>query len=375
MKSLGKPTCVGEYDHFVGKQQLYLSNYVPDHCDLVNIVESRSTETSYKLCYMVPFWKTLIESYLKSRNNINNDDCFGDGNTEVKDDNATTKNVVSYYERSDDYLLQEIDPTTEKKEEFNNNKVESNVTYDTPKSYVNIDIVINDTRMVDIIPYINQQDIEKKNNNMSSYTYNNKYIYEKYVSQNKKDDIEKEDCVTIVVVPLHYGSNVEDNVVNLCTVFVYANNRFQDKYKYINELYKSMNNSTANYNGSRDSVVDTSDSLLIGPLLSNTMYTLTDLPFLIEQTVININNVYNKYLLVDPNGQFNTNLYKRSDMIEQIINGKNILYMRRNSMLYNNHNHDNNDEDRNNPTQKKIKNVKYISRISKQDSGYMKMLL
>ena len=375
MKSLGKPTCVGEYDHFVGKQQLYLSNYVPDHCDLVNIVESRSTETSYKLCYMVPFWKTLIESYLKSRNNINNDDCFGDGNTEVKDDNATTKNVVSYYERSDDYLLQEIDPTTAKKEESNNNKVESNVTYDTPKSYVNIDIVINDTRMVDIIPYINQQDIGKKNNNMSSYTYNNKYIYEKYVSQNKKDDIEKEDCVTIVVVPLHYGSNVEDNVVNLCTVFVYANNRFQDKYKYINELYKSLNNSTANYNGSRDSVVDTSDSLLIGPLLSNTMYTLTDLPFLIEQTVININNVYNKYLLVDPNGQFNTNLYKRSDMIEQIINGKNILYMRRNSMLYNNHNHDNNDEDRNNPTQKKIENVKYISRISKQDSGYMKMLL
>ena len=140
-------------------------------------------------------------------------------------------------------------------------------------------------------------------------------------------------------------------------------------------MYKSLNNSTANYNGSRDSVVDTSDSLLIGPLLSNTMYTLIDLPFLIEQTVININNVYNKYLLVDPNGQFNTNLYKRSDMIEQIINGKNILYMRRNSMLYNNHNHDNNDEDRNNPTQKKIKNVKYISRISKQDSGYMKMLL
>ena len=67
MKSLGKPTCVGEYDHFVGKQQLYLSNYVPDHCDLINVVESRSTETSYKLCYMVPFWKTLIESYLKSR--------------------------------------------------------------------------------------------------------------------------------------------------------------------------------------------------------------------------------------------------------------------------------------------------------------------
>ena len=41
---------------------------------------------------------------------------------------------------------------------------------------------------------------------MSSYTCNNKYIYEKYVSQNKKDDIEKEDCVTIVVVPLHYGA-------------------------------------------------------------------------------------------------------------------------------------------------------------------------
>ena len=52
---------------------------------------------------------------LKSRNNINNDDCFGDGNTEVKDDNATTKNVVSYYERSDDYLLQEKTPQQKKK--------------------------------------------------------------------------------------------------------------------------------------------------------------------------------------------------------------------------------------------------------------------
>ena len=64
----------------------------------------------------------------------------------------------------------------------------------------------------------------------------------------------------------------------------------------------------------------------IGPLTSNSIYPIDELPRLLQETIVNANNIFNRYMLFDPEGKFKTDLYRRRDMIEDIINGKNVLH-------------------------------------------------
>lgn len=357
IKSLGKPTRIGEHNHFVGKQQLYLLGEEKDKCDLYNILEHPNTETSYKLCYVIPFWKVLVQSHLSFSNK--NEYC-----TVAAKDNDHNANP---YTRKSGYDKSISKDGTFADQNLNSNDSAGYINTGGVNSYVKIDVVINDTRMVDIVPYITQREIDK---NRRHFTKNNKYLYEKYVLQGRKCDIEKEDCVTIVVVPLYHGSDVPDNVVNyLCTVYIYANNRFKEKCKYVDELYNARTNNNDEDNSAfiDDDIFDKSNLLLIGPLISNTIYPVHDLPLLIEQTVVNINNVYNKYLLNDPKGKLRTNLYHRCDMLEQIISGKNVFYTRDRDFHRSN--------ETKNKEKKSIQNIKYIPRINARDAGKLKTLL
>ena len=81
------------------------------------------------------------------------------------------------------------------------------------------------------------------------------------------------------------------------------------------------------YDGKYNDCTDGLQSKLafIGPLTSNSIYPVKDMARLLEETIVNLNDIFNRYMLFDPEGKFKTNLYRRRDIIEDIINGKNVV--------------------------------------------------
>ena len=100
----------------------------------------------------------------------------------------------------------------------------------------------------------------------------------------------------------------------------------------------------------------------IGPLTSNSIYPIEELPRLLQETIVNANNIFNRYMLFDPEGKFKTDLYRRRDMIEEIINGKNIFYRKESKIR------------RAVDLPRELKNLKYIPRVPKDEIGRVKYL-
>ena len=99
IKHLGKAVNIGEYDHLIGHQQMYLSEG-DKVFDIVNTFDHGNTECMYKLCYKVPFWEILLKAHLIKEDSMNCDHGTTSKVSEGNNCRSDKDKAVKFFERN-----------------------------------------------------------------------------------------------------------------------------------------------------------------------------------------------------------------------------------------------------------------------------------